>query len=791
MKIFLISIFLILNIIIINAQNGVITGKVIDKKTNEGIPFANIIIDGTTIGSVSDLDGKFLFTGVKPGFIKLVASFIGYKPQMSDEIQVTNTNKPYIEIYLDPTSQTISEVKVVATVLEKDNVAPVSMRKISISEIETNPGSNRDFSKVIQSFPGVGFVPSFRNDIIIRGGGPAENVYYLDEVEIPNINHFGTQGASGGAVGIINADLLQSADFLSGAFPANRANTLSSVFDLKQKQGNKEKPKYRVSIGASETAISSDGPVGKKSNYILSIRRSYLQFLFDAIGLPFLPTFNDYQLKWETKFNSKNELKIISIGALDEFKLNTSIKNPTESQEYILGYLPVNEQWSYTIGGVYKHFGKENVTTLVLSRNMLNNTSYKYPENNELQNKILDYRSQEVENKIRLENTRYLKKYRLNFGLNAEYAKYNNSTVSTIFLNSQILNLAYYTNIDIIKYGAFIQLNRGFFNDRFIASAGIRTDANNYSDNMANLLNQLSPRISFSYQISEKISLTFNTGRYYKLPAYTSLGYKNNSNILVNKENNIKYIKVDHLIGGIDYKYNKDIIFTLEGFYKKYANYPFSVRDSIALASKGSDFGVVGDEEILSISEGRAYGLEFSNRTVINKKINLIFSYTYVISEFKDIDGEYIPTSWDSRHIISTTGTRFFEKNWSLGFKWRYSGGTPYTPYNLALSSQKDAWDTQGKPFLDYDKLNSVRLKPFHQLDIRVDKKYYYKKWSLMLYLDIQNAYNFKIQQPDYIIRQKDNSGNYIITNSNEYILKNIKNTSGTLLPTIGIMAEF
>jgi hypothetical protein len=184
--------------------------------------------------------------------------------------------------------------------------------------------------------------------------------------------------------------------------------------------------------------------------------------------------------------------------------------------------------------------------------------------------------------------------------------------------------------------------------------------------------------------------------------------------------------------------------------------------------------------------------MEFLNRTRIGKKLNLIFSYTYVISEFKDKNGNFVPTSWDSRHIISTTSTYNFKNNWSLGFKWRYSGGLPYTPYNLDLSAQKEVWDTEGIAFLDLNQINSLRLDPFHQLDIRVDKRFYFLNWSLMLYLDIQNSYNFQSQQPDFIIREKDANINYILTdNDTKYVLSGIENTSGTVLPTIGIMIEF
>jgi hypothetical protein len=774
------------------AQNGILQGRVVDKVTNEPLAFANIVIDGTTTGSVSDFDGNFIFTGLQPGFVKLKASFIGYNPTLSADIQVTNAKKSYIEIFMEPSSTQLQEVVVKVSPFKKTSEAPVSLQRIGLTEIENSPGSNRDISIVIQSFPGVATIPTFRNDIVVRGGGPSENVFYLDDIEIPTINHFSTQGASGGAVGIINADLLKEVNFYTGSFPSDRGNTLSSVFELSQIDGNKEKAKFRFSVGASEMSLTADGPVGEKSNYVMSVRRSYLQFLFDALGLPFLPTFTDYQFKWKTRFNNRNELKIISIGALDEFALNKGIQNPTEEQEYILSYLPTNEQWNYTIGAVYKHFSKHGFQTWVLSRNMLNNIAFKYPENNESLAKTLDYKSQEIENKFRFENAYIRGNFRLNMSLNAEYVKYTNDTYQEVFIAGSLRAVDYQSDLNFFRYGVSGQASKRFLADKLSLSFGLRADANTFSKSMGNLLDQLSPRFSASYAINPKFSLNASIGRYYKLPSYPALGFRDNSGVLINKQNNIRYIGSDQLIGGLEYSISEKSIVTLEVFNKNYFNYPVSARDSISLATIGADFGVVGNEEILSIGKGRAYGFELLNRTRIGNKLNIIAAYTFVRSEFEDKNGNYLPTSWDNRHIFTFTGTYNFGKNWTAGAKWRFAGGLPYTPYDLELSSLKSAWDTKGQPFLDYNRINALRLNNFHQLDVRVDKRFFFKKWSLMLYLDIQNLYNFKAVQQDYVIRQKDESGNYQLTDGGtRYALKRIPSSSGTVLPTIGIMVEF
>jgi hypothetical protein len=358
-------------------NSGIIKGRVYNAKTNEGVPFATVQVWGTTIGAVTDFDGNFIFTGIKPGFAELRVSSLGFKPFISSAVMVTNSNQVNIEIPLEESDISIGEVVIKASPFAKKIETPISVRIIGIDEIEKNPGGNRDISKVIQSYPGVASTPAFRNDVIVRGGGPNENRFYVDNVEIPYLNHFSTQGASGGPVGILNVDFVQSVDFLSGAFPASKGNALSSVLNFTFVDGNKDKMKYKATLGASDLGLTIDGPAGENGTLLLSVRRSYLQFLFSALKLPFLPTYTDFQVKYKVRLNPKNELTIIGLGAKDDFSLNLEA-NETEFQRYILDYIPVQEQYSYVAGLVLKHFRDNGYDTWVLSRNYLNNSQYKY-----------------------------------------------------------------------------------------------------------------------------------------------------------------------------------------------------------------------------------------------------------------------------------------------------------------------------------------------------------------------------------------------------------------------------
>lgn len=772
------------------AQNGQLKGQISDATNNEPLPFANILVVGTDIGSTSDLDGNFTITGLKPGYLKLQISFIGYKTIISNDIFVSNTNSPFIKLDLEPNQNDLSEVEVKVDPFQKKEEAPISMQSITTREIESNPGSNRDISRVIQSFPGVGSTPAFRNDVIIRGGGPSENRFFLDGVEIPVLNHFSTQGASGGPVGIINADFIRSVDFYSSAFPASKYNALSGILDFQQKEGSKDKTNLQATLGASEAALTLDGPLGNKTSYIFSVRQSYLQFLFSAIGLPFLPTFSDYQLKVKTNLDTKNQITLISIGSLDHLTLNTGIENPTPEQQYILSQIPVNNQWSYTIGLVYKHFFKNGYHTFVLSRNMLNNEFYKYPDNNESLAKSFDYNSTETENKLRYELDFKKNGIKYNLSGNLEYATYSNQTAQQIFSSDSLIDFKYTTDLTVFKYGLSGQASKRFLDSRLLLSLGIRIDANNYNENTANPINQFSPRLAASYSLTDKSSLNAGVGRYFQQAAYTTLGFRNNAGALVNSQD-ARFIGLNQYNLGIEHRFSDKVLLSLEGFYKDYFQYPVDLLTGASLANQGAAYSsVAGAAPVTFTGKGKAYGFEILNRWNY-ETFSVLASYTYVQSLFTDLSGRFIPSSWDSKHLLTITGSKELKKDWRIGFKWRFVGGLPYTPYDLVISSNVQAWDAIGQPYLDYSRLNSERFAAFHQLDLRIDKNYFFKKWTLMLYIDIQNAYNFKNTGQDFVVREKNPDGTFVTTNGGtQYVLQSIANTSGTLLPTVGIMIK-
>lgn len=782
------------------AQDGIIKGKVLDEKTNQPIEFATILIQGTDIGSTTDLDGNFIFTGIQPGFKKLVVSSVGYQTTLSPEFQVQGNQTVFIDISLPQSAIVLQEVTVRQNNTLKKLESPVSVIQIGVQQIEKSAGANRDVSKVVQSLPGVGATDPNRNDLIVRGGGPSENVFYLDGIEIPVINHFATQGSSGGTVGIINPDFVREINFYTGAFPADRGNALSSVMEIKQKDGSKDRIHTKLSVGASDAALTIDGPVNKNSTFIVSARQSYLQFLFSAIGLPFLPTYNDFQVKFKTQLNKRNEISFIGIGAIDDMVLNTGIKNPTESQSYLLAYLPTYKQWNYTVGTVYKHFADTHFDTWVLSRNMLRNTNFKYLNNDESLGKTSDYKSDEAENKIRFESEYPDLPVKLTFGAGLKYAHYTNHTERKIFFNNAVNNLTYDTKLGLWGYQAFTQASKEYFDDFLKLSFGVSFSGNDYNRNMMNPLNQFSPRLSLSLALTPKLDFNSNVGRYDQQPAYTTLGFRNAAGDLVNKTEKLRYIISNQAIAGFEYRPMNKMKLSVEGFYKKYDYYPLSVADGLSIASKGTNYGQVGDEQIVSTGKGRAYGIEVLCKIMEMKNLNLTATYTYFRSEFTDSAGIYRPSSWDTRNLFNFIASYKLPKNWNVAMRWRYVGGAPYTPIDPE-SAIKTVWDINKQPLLDYTRFNSERLPDSHQLDIRIDKEFYFKKWVLNLYADVQNVYNFKTKGvPIYTNLEssptQDANGNLIYlpqTDPNDpakYELRTIDNLGGTILPTVGIIIK-
>lgn len=581
-----------------NNVTRTIKGKIIDTDTRLGVDYANVVVLGANLWSITDENGYFLIEGVTPGIYKLECSKLGYETTITPDY-IVSAKDIYIDIQMRQDVSLIDELVIYSplSILKRDNL--IGAREISLQEIEISPGGNRDISKIVQQKPGVSFSPvGYRNDLIVRGGSPIENKFYIDGIEIPNINHFSTQGATGGPVGILNADLIRSAELYTGAFPAFTSNALSSVMSIQLQNGNLEKTSLKASFGGSEFALTGSGHIGKKTTYITSLRLSYLQYLFDILKLPFLPRYFDTQMKVKHNFNPNNELSFILLTGQDNMKLNTDLTEP--DAQYILSYLPLIKQTTFTTGLVYKHYYNGNKLQAVLSTSLLSSQNTKYINNDDssADNLMYDYDNFENQVRFRIENESNFNFFTIYAGLNGEYVNYESFSKQRIFGNSLQTN-NYNTDLQMFNWGAFVVGKYQSANKRLSASLGARFDASSYSTKTLNPLKQFSPRFSVAYKISPIVEINGGAGIYYQMPPYTALSYTEN-NTLVNKE--LDYMRVVHSGIGVTVTPTDNLVISVDGFYKKYTNVPTSLTDSIPLLCKGNDYGIVGNEPLASTS---------------------------------------------------------------------------------------------------------------------------------------------------------------------------------------------
>lgn len=765
-------------------------GKVIDKQSRRPVAYANVFVTGIPgKGASTDSLGVFRIEQIPPGIYRFEASCIGYRTVSTPEY-IVSASTPSIEIEMEEDANMLSTVVVMPSPFRRSLESPVSMRIIGLQEIEKSPGANRDVSRIVRSYPGVSFSPiGYRNDLIVRGGSPSENRFYMDGIEIPNINHFATQGASGGPVSIVNADLIREITFYTGAFPANRSGALSSVLDFRLKDGNPDKQAFKATIGASEVSLSGTGHLSDRTTYLFSARQSYLQLLFKALGLPFLPNFIDGQFKVKTKFSEHDELTLLGLVGIDKMKLNTDEKG--EDAEYLLSYLPTINQETFTLGASYRHYSGKHVQSLILSHNYLNNRNIKYRNNDDSSEDNLTLRLRSVEQKttLRFENQANLGQWTLREGGELNNSIYSNNSRQKIFGNSGILSV-YETSLNIFSWGAFFSSDYTTADKRLALSAGIRMDGNTYNSEMKQPWKQLSPRLSASYKLTPQWTLSGNAGLYHQLPPYTALGFKDNNGTYLNKD--LKYMQVLESSIGLDWHYQDRFMISAEGFFKRYNRIPLSLQDNIPLSCKGNDYGVVGNEALASTANGRAYGLETMFRWQASGKFNLVSSFTLFRSEYRNrSEAEYISSAWDNRFILNMSGTYNLPRRWSIGGKVSYIGGAPYTPYDIEKSSLVEAWDAKGQPYFDYSRYNTERLPNFAQFDLRVDKSFYFRRCMVGIYLDIQNITGSKLKQADVIMSTGIIENPSAPVNEQRYKMKYLKQESGTILPTLGVTVEF
>lgn len=717
------------------AQGGAVRGEVLDALTRSPIGSAEVVVvrDGTDRGSaVTDADGRFLVGGLEAGMYSLGVSALGYRPSVRTEIMVQSSRATFVLLALDPSAIQLEGVTVGGDAFDVPAAAPVSATRLSDVEIRRTPGGLQDVSRTLLSLPGVIGGVDNRNDLLVRGGGPGENAYYLDGIRIPQINHFATQGATGGALGLVNVDFIRDTEFYRGGFPVRYGDALSSVLVIENRPGSSEGLRGDVTLGASEAGLTLDGPLGERADWLLSVRRSYLQFLFEAIGLPIRPNYWDAQARVEWRPTERDRITFVGLGAVDDFDIVAPEAGDVENEE-IFERVIDNDQRAATLGVTWQRLVGSGVVRLVASRS---STDYRFRDVDGASAELLRNRSVETSIPLRLEwDLRRGGIGDLSFGVQAERRALDVDFFQRATPGGSLpADLAYQTTLAHWNPGAFAQVGLEDGGGRARVTLGVRWDRFGGLESG----DAWSPRASGSLRIREAWSLSAAAGLFHQAPALLSLSVTEGGE-RVNR--GLEPIRAAHGVVGLAFQPNAETRLSLEGFYKGYSAYPVSRDDPrISLANLGGDYGFVGGEPLLPRGDGRAYGVELFGQRKLSGRVYALGAYTLSWSEFSGADGVLRPSSWDVRHALDLTGGYRPGSRWELGTKLRVLSGRPFTPFDEARSAAEFAISGRGVP--DWDRIGAERMPVYARLDLRAERRFDREGWNAVIYLDVQNVLN-------------------------------------------------
>jgi hypothetical protein len=720
-------------------DTGEVRGQVVDRGTGRPLPGAWVeVMDGP--GPVSaDGQGRFVLRQVPTGTVKIRAGLLGYETLEISQVRVTTGRATSLTVELQEQAIVLEGLQVRASPLVRRDDAPVSTIRLTSEAIRRTAGGQTDISRTLLSLPGVVGGVDNRNDLLVRGGGPGENAYWLDGIRIPRINHFETQGVGGGALGLLNVEFIEDTDFYAGAFPARYGDALSSTLVVRNRRGDTERFRGDVTVGASEAGVTIDGPLGQSGNVLFSLRRSYLQLLFQLLDLPIRPAYWDTQLRAEWDLDDRNRITVIGLGAIDDLELVTPDADDMAAQEVANRVLD-NDQWGYTTGVVWRRLVESGSVRISFSRSM---DRFRFEGRVAGTNQVLvSNDAWEAENRIQLDSDlRLAPRIILGLGGEATFQGIRSDFLDQGGPGRPIVEpLSFQDTLRWWTGAGWGQLSlplwEGNGDRRLTGTAGIRADAHELLRGAISL----SPRLGLALALNQDWELSAGAGRFLQPPPRASLAVEVDGE-LVNAE--LPFQESRHLVGGAAWSPSSALRVSLEGFYKPYQNLPRSATDPRAvLQNEGGDYGFVGVEPLVGDAQGRARGAELFLQSQGAGPWYGLASYTLSWSEFRGPGEEYRPSSWDARHAVDLTGgVRWGDGDrWELGTRWRIVSGRPFTPFDLEASPE--AFRRAGVGVPDRDRLNEERTPAYHRLDVRVDRRVALAGLSGRVYLDVQNLYN-------------------------------------------------
>ncbi len=736
---------------------GTIKGKVVDETTQSPLPAVNVLIVGTEMGAAADYDGNFVIENVPAGSYNLQIRMMGYEDRIVSNVVVNPLRKTYLKIELKPTVLEGEGVVVTAGYFHEAKDAVVSNRSMDFEEIRSDPGSAEDVQRVVQALPSVVSGSDQQNEIIVRGGMPGENLFVMDNIEIPNPNHFGYQGTGGGPMNMVNPYMIRRVDFYAGAFPVRYGDKASSVMDISLREGNREEYDGHLNLGMAGAGAMAEGPIGGgKGAWILSARKSFLDLIISSTGLTAVPKYYSLQGKATYDLNTKN--KLIINGIYGDDKIHIEDEEEEGDSGYERGAENVRSlSHQYAFGGTLQSlFGDLGMSELTLYQTLNHWDQYVYDNNDDPYYTNI---STEIERAVKYDITLLpTRKVELDFGLALKGLTFNHdqwSDPDTLFIYDveadpdTILGIkqTYPEWIakqkeDTYKLALYGQ-TKIYPIPRLEITAGIRLDYMHYIREKA-----IDPRLGLSYNLNKKTSLNLAIGQQSQSPAYVQLtAHPDNSNL--------EYKRTRQVVFGIERLFREDMRGTVELFYKDYRNIP------LAYSWTTPDPFDRSEGKLVNEGKGYARGVEvFVQKKMMN---NYFFTLSYAYSIAKGFDprfDEYFNWDYDYRHIFTfINGYRFdFRKYdwyaklkantlynifaWMLPFadqmdfsiRWRYLGGRPYT--KPVYYANLNRWVT------DETVLQNIHRYPsYHRLDLRIDRRFMFKGWNIVTYFDLMNVY--------------------------------------------------
>jgi len=709
------------------AQGAPAAGRVLDAISGRPIAGAVVTVLGTPIRAVTAPDGTFRLTEVPPGVWQVQAAAIGYRPSVRSDVVVAPGRSPDVLLHLEPLPVELAGIVVEPEYFEQSPSAATSTQALSYEEIRRLPGGLEDVARAVAAQPGVVQVGEGRNDLIVRGGAPSENLYLIDGVEVENINHFGTQGATGGPLSFVNLDFVRDVTFSTGGFGARYGDRLSSVLGIDLKDGRTDRVGGRATLASSQFGLDVEGPTGSAGSFLFSARRSYLDLVFRAAGFGFIPEYWDLLGKWTYRPTARDEIGFFAIGALD----NVDFINDTPDQRYDNAEILGNAQNRYVAGLSYRRVLGGGLLDVRVGRNF---ADYEFAQRDTLLQALFGSASRESETSVRADLGWNLGAgWDVHVGLQGKFAMVRGSATlpegfGTDFGDSIPAVLGSWDR-RYTKGAGYLEVSRSLA-QRLRVAAGVRVDAFTALERPV----AWGPRLSLAYDVGPRTTVAVSGGVYRQSPAYVW--------VAANPVNTrLRHLRVDQAVVSFEHRVRVDTRVRLELYGKRYRDYAAStLRPYLVMANTGAGFGGAADDEFASfgfdplVSDGT--GRAFGGELLVQKRLSQIPLYgTAALSlgwaRYTALDGVERDGAYERRINVNVSGGYRLTPRWELGMKFRLGTGLPYTPY-----------DADGRR--DPAALNSVRFPLTHALDVRVDRRWNFRAWNLVLYLDVQNIYNHK-----------------------------------------------